>query len=374
MSQKLIPQCGAGKNSEILEKYIKFREANNKSKNTIKGDIYTLSKLLNFTNNKPLKEIDESDLQGFMKTLNSLGTKSQYGMKLITFYRWLFKITTKHQRPPNMEWFEFPSEDLKTKHRDPDVKKYLITPTEYSKIIQYCKANMKWSALYETLYLSGGRPNEVNEMNIGDVINEGGKVTVLLNNSKTIPRKVPLPDTPKMLVRWIQNHPFKDNPNAPVFITGSNRTSDKRMFVKNINRHFNVVKRNTGIKSTLTPHCFRKTRASIMFSSRTKDGGIIYDDKEIGQYFGWKNHTVSDRRTQYDLRNFEDLKEKIHGKVKSVETYDTVIAERDTLKEELNSLRKQMKDITVVISNMQHNNVAFKEVNCELQDDRLILK
>jgi integrase len=359
MSQKLIPQCGAGKNSEILERYIKFREANNKSKNTIKGDIYTLSKLLNFTNNKPLKkEIDESDLQGFMKTLNSLGTKSQYGMKLITFYRWLFKITTKHQRPPNMEWFEFPSEDLKTKHRDPDVKKYLITPTEYSKIIQYCKANMKWSALYETLYLSGGRPNEVNEMNIGDVINEGGKVTVLLNNSKTIPRKVPLPDTPKMLVRWIQNHPFKDNPNAPVFITGSNRTSDKRMFVKNINRHFNVVKRNTGIKSTLTPHCFRKTRASIMFSSRTKDGGIIYDDKEIGQYFGWKNHTVSDRRTQYDLRNFEDLKEKI----------------RDTLKEELNSLRKQMKDITVVISNMQHNNVAFKEVNCELQDDRLILK
>jgi integrase len=210
-------------------------------------------------------------------------------------------------------------------------------------------------------------------MNIGDVIYEGGKVTVLLNNSKTIPRKVPLPDTPKMLVRWIQNHPFKDNPDAPLFITGSNRTSDKRMFVKNINRHFNVVKRNTGIKSTLTPHCFRKSRASIMFSSRTKDGGIIYDDKEIGQYFGWKNHTVSDRRTQYDLRNFEDLKEKIHRKVKSVETYDTVVAERDTLKEELDSLKKQMNDITTIISNMQHNNAAFKEVNCELKDDGLII-
>ncbi len=187
MSQKLIPQCGAGKNSEILESYIKFREANNKSKNTIKGDIYTLSKLLNFTNNKPLKEIDESDLQGFMKTLNSLGTKSQYGMKLITFYRWFYKITFKHQRPPNMEWFEFPSEELKAKHRNPDIKRFLITPTEYNKIIQFCRAKPKWSALYETLYLSGGRPNEVNEMNIGDVINEGGKVTVLLNNSKTIP-------------------------------------------------------------------------------------------------------------------------------------------------------------------------------------------
>jgi integrase len=373
MNQNLTDQCGAGKNSEILEKYIKFREANNKSKNTIKGDIYTLSKLLNFTNNKPLKEIDESDLQGFIKSLKTLGTKSQYGMKLIIFYRWLFKITTKHQRPPNLQWFEFPSEELKAKHHNPDVKRFLITPTEYSKIIQYCRIDFKWSALYETLYLSGGRPNEVNEMNIGDVINEGGKVTVLLNTSKTIPRKVPLPDTPKMLVRWIQNHPFKDNPNCPLFITGSNHSSDIRMFVKNINRHFNVVKRNTGIKSTLTPHAFRKTRASIMFSARTKDGGIIYDDKEIAQYFGWKPHTVSQRRQQYDLRNFEDLKEKIHRKVKSVETLETVTAERDTLKEELHSLKKQMNDITAVISNMQHNNVAFKEVNCELKDDGLII-
>ena len=291
MNQNLTVQCGAGKNSEILERYIKFREANNKSKNTIKGDIYTLSKLLNFTNNKPLKEINESDLQGFIQSLKSLGTKSQYGMKLITFYRWLFKITTKHERPPNMAWFEFPSEELKAKHRDPDIKKHLITSEEYNKIIQYCRAKPKWSALYEVLYLSGGRIGEVNQMNVGDVEMEGGKVTIIFRHSKTIPRRVPLPENPKMLFRWIQNHPFKDNPDAPLFISGSNRTSNKRMFVKNINRHFNVVKRRTGVKSNLTPHSFRKTRASIMFSARTKDGGIIYDDKEVGLVFGWKPHT-----------------------------------------------------------------------------------
>ena len=235
MNQNLTDQCGAGKNSEILARYKKFREANCKSKNTIKGDLVTLNTLIKFTKNKPLNEINESDLQGYMKTIRALGTKTLYGMKLINFFKWLkneeikkknekiedekkkIPLLPKRARPDVMAWFEFPSEELKAKHRDPDVKRFLITPTEYNKIIQYCRAKPKWSALYETLYLSGGRPDEVNSMNVGDVIIEGGKVTVTLKKSKTIPRKVPLADTPKMLIRWIQNHPFKDNPYAPLF-------------------------------------------------------------------------------------------------------------------------------------------------------------
>jgi hypothetical protein len=44
MNQNLTDQCEAEKNSEILEKYVNFREANNKSKNTIKADLVTLKK------------------------------------------------------------------------------------------------------------------------------------------------------------------------------------------------------------------------------------------------------------------------------------------------------------------------------------------
>jgi SMC interacting uncharacterized protein involved in chromosome segregation len=80
------------------------------------------------------------------------------------------------------------------------------------------------------------------------------------------------------------------------------------------------------------------------------------------------------RRQQYDLRNFDDLKEKIHGKIVHVETFDTIKQERDTLKQELENLKSQIGDLTKVVSMMKGNNVAFKEVNCEFQDDRLILK
>ena len=65
-----------------------------------------------------------------------------------------------------------------------------------------------------------------------------------------------------------------------------------------------------------------------MFSSRNP----IYDDTEIGQFFGWKPHTVVDRRQQYDLRGFDDLKEKIQGKNKvKLDTFDIVKQERDTI-------------------------------------------
>ena len=218
----------------------------------------------------------------------------------------------KGERVPNMEWFEFPKKAVLVKRGDADVKQQLLTDEEYNKVQQYIARDIKWSALFETLYLSGGRPNEVNQMNVGDVIiEEDGNVTLVIRDSKTIPRKVPLPENPAKLKNWLSYHPFKDDKNSPLFPSNNHRNMHQRMATVAINRKFDVIKKYTGIKSTLTPHCFRKTRATIMFSSRDP----IFDDTEIAQYFGWKSHTVVDRREQYDLSNFDDLKQKVQGNV-----------------------------------------------------------
>ena len=338
-------------NKEILKSFKEYREANSKSTKTIKGDVTTMSQLIEYTNNKPLKNVTENDLQGFLKN-KSLGTKTQYAMRLINFYRWLNKLD-KHTRPENMKWYEFPTADLKAKYKEPNVKKYLITDDEYNKIIQYCKDDSKWCALFETLYLSGARPNEANQMNVGDVIiDKNGKVTVTLTDSKTIPRQVPLPQAPIMLIRWIDNHPYKDNKDAPLFLSKDSKNYDKRMNTVSINIKFNTIKKYTGIKETLTPHCFRKTRATIYFSSRDP----IYDDSEIAKIFGWKPHTVVDRRLEYDLRDFDDLKAKIQGNIKSVETYDTIKAERDIVinqqQEEINNLKEDLQHLSNIIQNL----------------------
>jgi len=333
-------------NEEIIEEYKKFRETNSKMENTIKGDINALNQLIKYTKGKNIDKINEKDTINFIGSLNSIGTKVQYATRLIRFYRW-FERLGKRKRPKNMDWFEYPSKDQIIKRRDPDVKKHLITDDEYKKIIQFCGDESKWGALFEMLYLSGGRPDEVNKMKLKDVeIDSNNKVTVTLENSKTIPRKVPLPETPNMLIRWLAYHPLKENPEAPLFPSFNHKNYLKHMVTVAINRKFDTIKKYLKLKETLTPHCYRKTRATIMFSSRNP----VYDDTEIGQFFGWKPHTVVERRQQYDLRDFDDLKEKIQGKNKvKLDTFDIVKQERDTLerkyRNEIGELQKELSEL-----------------------------
>jgi integrase len=335
-------------NKEILNDYKVFREVNNKAYHTIKEDITAMEQLLKFTNNKPFKDVDEKDTIGFMKTLKSLGTKTIYGQKLILFFRWLHKLE-KRERPENMKWFEFPSKDLMIKKSDPDKKKHLITDEEYKKIIQFTSNNPKWSALYETLYISGARPDEVAQMNYEDVeIDEKGQVTITIYESKKIPRRIPLMGNPEQLMRWYNFHPTKDK-KAPLFPSESNRRYMLHLVEGAIRRNFNRIKKQVDIKKTLTPKDFRKTRGTILFSSRDP----IFDDTEIGQYMGWKPSTVIQRRQEYDLRGFDDLKEKIKGIIPKAENYDTIKAERDRLEakheKEITDQKKQIEALKEVL-------------------------
>ena len=125
----------------------------------------------------------------------------------------------------------------------------------------------------------------------------------------------------------------------------------KQLAYSSIGDQFRTIKKYTNIKKSLSIHCFRKTRATMMFSARTKDGGIIYDDKEMGQYFGWKSHTVIKRRLQYDLRNYDDFKDKIFGNLtKPLETYDTLKQEKDMLE---NEYKKKIADMEEQMHSMK---------------------
>ncbi len=349
-------------NQEIMHEYVKNRQANSKAVNTIKTDITSLKGLLSFVDNKPFKNITEEDTRDFIGGFSNVATKVQYATRIIKFYRWFNRLDNR-ERPSIMKWFEYPSKDLLIKNKDADVKQYLITDEEYQTIIQFCGEEPKWSALFETLYLSGARPNEVNQMNIGDVeIDEKNRVIITLRDSKTIPRKVPLPDNPSMLIRWLEYHPRKIDKNTPLFLSNSHRKYFKRMVTVAINRKFDTIKKYTNIKKTLTPHCFRKTRATIMFSNRDP----IFDDTEIGKFFGWKPHTVVDRRQQYDLRDFDDLKEKIQGKNKvRLDTFDIVKQERDTLERKY---RNEIRDLKKGISDLKHQLVKKTEIDNFVMD------
>ena len=338
---------------EILERYKQYREANNKSNNTVLNEQTRLIKLVN-DSDKHFKDINEQDTMKYLKQL-SLGSKTQYSTTIINFFKWY--LDTK-ERPKCMKWFEYPSKDLLVQKSDPDREKHLITDEEYAKIIQYTKRTPKWSALYETLYLSGGRRDEVNNMKFKDVSRLVTEGIITLRKSKTIPRTIALNGNPEQLIRWIEQHPTQ-NPNDPLFPSDARTNSCGQMLSVSINKNFEVLKNKLDIKQALTPHSFRKTRATIMFSSRNP----TYDDSEIAKYFGWKPHTVVERREQYDLRTEKDLQKKVRGAQPKIQDFDTVKAERDTV---VNKLMKQMEAMREEINILKYE----KETGIDVFPDK----
>jgi integrase len=197
--------------------------------------------------------------------------------------------------------------------------------------------------MWEVFYLSGGRLAEIQKLKIKDILIEGNNVSIRINYSKTRPREVPLSGQPNHLIRWLEKHPFRENPENPLWISYASRNFLKPLAYSTIGVKFNELIRKAGLKSTLSIHCFRKSYATNLFEARSKDGGIIYDDKEIGQLLGWKPHTVVKRRQEYDLRNTKDLKKKIFKSTgKSLETYDNLKKERDMLE---NQYQKKITDM-----------------------------
>ena len=191
------------------------------------------------------------------------------------------------------------------------------------------------------MYLCGARPSEICSMKVGGIneVPNGYEVTVF--NSKTKPRKIPLKETPEHLLYWIRNHPFKDEEEHPIWLSESRRKMWNQMDKNAIRLKLNRAKKMNIIKKSITPHCFRKTRASIMFNS-----DVGNDDKLMSEFFGWKLHTVPDRSNEYDLRTHETLREKIfNSKSKIAPSYDALKIEKDRAERQAERIKEMEQDM-----------------------------
>lgn len=285
--------------------------------------------------------------------------RDHYASRIICFYKWLFKLED-NDRPSIMKWYRYSKTSERERQKDPNIKKELIEEEEYSIIIQKVKMDLRMSALYETLYLSGARPNEICNMKIEDVINDMGKISLMVTDSKSIPREIPLTEKPSLLLRWLENHPYKDKKNAWLFISLDRRFKNRNIKASSVSEKFKKLVKTLDVKQSLILYSFRKTRATIMFNQG-------FDDKEMGLLFGWKPHTVIDRRKEYDLRGLEDLKNKVFKKVEIYKTRDELVEENikmeDKFEKEIEELKNEMKglkEIIEILGLIEYNGIIYE--------------
>ncbi len=331
----------SGKNKLVLVNYLthRSRPSLELESNTIINDRDLILTLARCLKEKMFKNTSKEDMMDFFDTISEK-SRNLYGTKIILFYRWLFELD-KREIPENMKWFTYTTKAKRLKRLDPELfKKCLITPEQYDKIMKIT-IHPQVRAMFETLYLGGMRPSELTSMKISGVKIDG-VVEVTVMESKTIPRVIPLSEIPHNLLHWCDIHPNKDDPDKPLWYTLSRREEEyKRLNRWGVADRLQEACSKAGIIRH-TPKHFRSTRATIMFSERSKDGGLIWSNGQIGKFFGWSPERVDARREQYDMSGYEDLKETMRKRVGAGKSIIEKARERDT---EVEVLKKEIAEL-----------------------------
>ena len=361
-------------NFNLIKKYIDYKKSISRTKfspNT-QRTIYQITKKFALFIDKPLDKATQQDGLDYFNPDNvkmKRTSRDSYIGHLKAFYKWLDKpdiiLAKKRTRKEKRE-----EKDIKAKD------KYFITIMEYHKIINWRTDKFNQiPALWECLYKSGARPDEVLQMRLQDFYkDEHNRWTVDLIKSKTYPRNIPV-EQPREMIRYINNHPKKNDKNAPLWFVLKSTITIKPLTYNDLEKRFRVMRKEIPLKETHTLKSFRKTRATILFNH--PDSKVREHTPEL---MGWADElTALERRKEYDLTSFEELKTAICGETEIIKDYDELEKENiefsQKLEKENEHLRLEIDDLRSKVENRdkrlkkkdEENEARFKKLEDEMR-------
>jgi hypothetical protein len=102
---------------------------------------------------------------------------------------------------------------------------------------------------------------------------------ILMVNGKTGQRRVRLLLSSPKLYQWTENHPLKENLEAPLWVTKAPNSRNKVLKYSSIRSTLKKIAKKAGIEKRVYPHLFRHSRATHLANKLT--------EAQMKQYFGW---------------------------------------------------------------------------------------
>lgn len=259
---------------------------------------------------KRFSEMKKEDVANFITMLEEGNyaewTKHDFKVMIRIFFKWL---RGTDQFPEEVSWIRINNVN-KVK-----LPEELLTEEEVMKLVDAAE-HLRDKALILTLYESGCRIGELLTMRIKNVhFDEYG--AVLNVNGKTGQRRVRIIFSAPKLMQWVENHPMRDNPEAPLWITiGMNHryTPLRYSTVKDV---IKKAARKAGIKKRVYPHLFRHSRATHLAKHLT--------EAQMKQYFGWvQGSDMASVYVHLSGRDVDDALLRLNG-MKADVKHDTLI-------------------------------------------------
>ena len=232
------------------------------------GTLERIARLLN----KPFEKVMKEDIAELIRRIESRNysdwTKHDYKVIIKIFYRWLRKT---EDYPEEVRW-------IRTgKKRNNTPPEELLTEEEVKRMVE-AATNPRDKALILVLYESGCRIGEILSLGIRNVqFDEYG--AQLIVHGKTGMRRVRIIASAPKLAQWLDNHPLKEDPDAPVWVSIGTRDRNSALSYSAAKAALNNIAEKAGIKKRVYPHLFRHSRATILANHLT--------EAQLKQHFGW---------------------------------------------------------------------------------------
>ncbi len=252
---------------------------------------------------KDFEEATKDDIVDLVQKIEreklSVWTKQGYRVTLKKFYRWL---KNSERDPEEVAWIK--TSIKKTNDILPDE---LLTEDEVKQLIEACE-HPRDRALVSTLYESSCRIGEICSLHIRNVsFDDYG--TVIIVRGKTGGRRVRLIASTPYLASYLDVHPLKDDPDAPLWVGIGPTNKNKPLGYPSIRKKLKELAAKAKIKKRVNPHAFRHSRATYLANRLT--------EAQMNQFLGWTQGSkmtgiyvhMSGRDTDQAIRRIYGLEE-----------------------------------------------------------------
>ena len=308
------------RNYELFQKYDRTLTTLSQSKASRRKALRMIITVARFTK-KNFEELSREDMdQIFYEVMKSFAnnkgqeTWQSYDCKkhFKLFMRWVLTGNrTKSEEPDPKQIrgiiMKIPKDRL--------AREDLLTPDDLSKILDGCAGDLMHKAMIHVQWEAGTRPSELlNMRNKHVTFDEFGAIMKV--DYKTNARPVRLVESVPTLTAWLNNHPFKENPEHPLWIMRNNRDFGRGMTYYSTRRQLQTVFANSGVQKRVFLNLFRHSEATRMAK--------ILTEPELKKRQGW---TASSKMVARYVHMVDaDVEEKIlaHYGLKGVEKEEAI--------------------------------------------------
>jgi site-specific recombinase XerD len=250
---------------------------------------------------KDFREATKDDIESLILKIQesdySDNTKKDYKVALKKFYKFL---CGGEDYPDTVRW-------IKTGLRNNNNKlpEDMLSEEEVKKMLDV-SMNLRDRALISFLYESGCRVGELLSLQIKHVEFDEHGALVLMPYGKTGGRRIRVISSSPHLSLWIENHPLKNDRDAPLWVGIGQVGRNKPMNYPSVRKVLRDTGERAGIQKKVNPHNFRHSRATFLAKHLT--------ESQLKQVLGWVQASrMASTYVHLSQRDTDSAIKKIYG-------------------------------------------------------------